>query len=93
MMDAQMKTGCCNRVFLHKEVLKFTLENIRFEIFIRYSSRYVKSAGKRSKARYTLTGIITIHLKPHGNTYYVEKSPEQKSPRSGTKKLQHLDVR
>lgn len=49
--DEQMKTGCCNRVFLHKEVLKFTLENIRFEIFIRYSSRYVKSAGKRSEAR------------------------------------------
>lgn len=43
-----------------------------------------KTAGKRSEARYILMGIITILLKPHGNTNYLEKGPEQESPRAGT---------
>lgn len=37
--DELMKTDCCNRGFgVAKGILKFSLQNIRFEIFIRYSS-------------------------------------------------------
>lgn len=51
-----------------------------------------KTTGKRSETRYILMGIhkgiyTYGNLKPHGNTNYLEKGPEQESPRSGTPTL------